>query len=112
MENQEAIEQLANAYGISAQDAANLIQRFCAAVGSVKEAIMDIFEALRSSIEEIWTEIDAKNETGAPMSLCEFICLMNEAHRRAIEEEKKPPDSKSNTGQADNAGLDGGPVSR
>lgn len=111
MENQEVVEQIAINCGVSMEDAAASIQRFCEAFGAISDVVESLYEAVKARIEEIKQEIAELQGTRKTITLHDFICLMNEAYRKAIDEDKKPPDSRPNTNQADSAGLVGDPVS-
>lgn len=75
------------------------------AIAGVKRSLKEIANALwdlMKQINDIWEAVqdyEKKDQsisgTGKPLSLKEFLCLMNEAHRLAIEEDKKPPDRKA-----------------
>nr|DAY95606.1 MAG TPA: Proline/betaine transporter, CYTOPLASMIC, COILED-COIL, ANTIPARALLEL, TWO-STRANDED [Caudoviricetes sp.] len=109
MENQEVVKQIAINCGVSMEDAATSIQKFCEVFGAIIDGIENFYELVKARIEEIKQEIAELQQTEETITLHEFIYLMNEAHRQAIEEDKKPPDSKPDTNQADSARLVGGP---
>lgn len=111
MENQKAVEQIAISCGVSMDEAASAIQIFCQVFETLRDGIKSLYELAKARIEEIKQEIEELNGTGKSMTLYDFICLMNEAHRLAIEEDKKPPDSRPAIKQADSAGMVGDPVS-
>lgn len=94
MENQEAVEQIALSCSVSMEDAATSIQKFCQAFEMLRDGIKSLYEIVKARIEEIKQEIEELRGTGKVISLHDFICLMNEAHRRALDEDKKPPDEK------------------
>lgn len=97
MDYEQSIDEVAALWDLSSEEIAS-------AIAGVKRSLKEIAEAfwdIAKRIGDIWEAVqDYKKEdnnfsgTGQPVSLREFLCLINEAHRLAIEEDKKPPDRK------------------
>lgn len=97
MENEPTIDEFAAFWNLSSEEIA------CAIAG-IKRSFKEIASVLRDLAKRINDICEAVQDyekqdqsffgTGQTVSLREFLCLINEAHRLAIEEDKKPPDRK------------------
>ncbi|MDT2565146.1 hypothetical protein AUF12_05345 [Enterococcus avium] len=98
MDYEQSIDEVAAFWNLSCDEVAS-------AIAGVKRSLKEIANALwdlAKQISENWETVQDREKedhsisgTGQPMSLKEFLCIMNEAHRLAIEEDKKPPDRKA-----------------
>lgn len=98
MGNEHSVDEVAAFWNLSSDEVDNAI----AGVKSSLKEIANAFWDLAKLISNTWDAVqDCEKEdhsifgTGQPMSLKEFLCLMNQTYRLAIEEDKKPPDRKA-----------------
>lgn len=97
MDYEQSIDDVAAFWNLPSAEVAS-------AIADVKRSLKEMAEAfwdIAKRISDIWEAVqdyekgdNSFSGTGQPVSLIEFLCLINEAHRLAIEEDKKPPDRK------------------
>lgn len=98
MDYEQSIDEVAAFWNLPSEEVASAIADVKRSLKEMAEAFWDIAKRISDiweAVQDYEKEDNSFSGTGQPVSLIEFLCLINEAHRLAIEEDKKPPDCKA-----------------
>lgn len=91
MDYEQSIDEVAAFWNLSSDEVESAIAGVKRSLKEIASALWDLMKQISDICEAVQ---DYKKEdlsisgTGKPVSLKEFLCLINEAHRIAIEEDK------------------------
>lgn len=97
MDYEQSIDEVAAFWNLSSDELESAITGVKRSLKEIANALWDLVKQISDiceAVQDYKKEDQRFSGTGKPVSLKEFLCLINEAHRLAIEEDKKPPDRK------------------